>query len=473
MFLSFEFALLLLVALLVFYLIPARLRLYLLALADIAFYLAVGLNYLLLLLIVSALVYFCAVKAGQGGRGIYAWIGILAAAANLVFFKYTGFVLANLGLLLPAGNLAESPFVANIVLPLGISFYTFQMIAYLADVTGKRIQPCRDFIQFWVFVSFFGKLVAGPIMRGKDLLPQLEETTFGRFRPQDIRTGFYYIILGITKKVVLADALGLKVDYYFNNISLLNSFDAWFAAYLFAFQLYFDFSAYSDMAVGIGRLFGLRLSLNFLTPYISANPSEFWRRWHITLSSWIRDYVYIPLGGSRKGLAPQCFFLIAAMAVSGLWHGAAWTFVVWGVYHGLLMVGYKFASLIGKNRSGVTINPLLGRVVSVFVFFHLTVLGWVFFRVGNLGDGLEMAVKMLTFSQTEYSPVYLLYFSFIALLYALHVLESLLITNREALAAYWENKVPAWLRAAFYAALLVVFVLCIKTEPSAFIYFQF
>ena len=472
-FLSFEFVLLLVFTLLLFYLVPARLRLYLLALADVAFYLAVGLNYLFLLIVVSTIAYFCALKAREPGRRIYAWVGILAAAANLLFFKYTGFILDNLGLILPVRNLTESSFVANIVLPLGLSFYTFQIIAYLADVAGDKIQPCRNFVRFWVFISFFGKLSAGPIMRGQDLLPQMEETALGHFHWEDIRIGFYYITLGITKKIVLADTLGVKVAYYFKHIALLNSFDSWFAAYLFAFQLYFDFSAYSDIAVGIGRLFGLRLKVNFLAPYVSANPSEFWRRWHITLSTWLRDYIYIPLGGSRKGLLPQCLFLIAAMAVSGLWHGAAWTFVAWGVYHGLLTVGYKLASLIGKNRRGGVGDTLIGRGVSVFIFFHLTVLGWVLFKTGAISEGLGMIVKMITFSQVEYSPFYPLYFSFIAFLYVLHVLEYLLLTYRKPLAAYWENKVPAWLRAICYTALLLILVLYSRTEPSSFIYFQF
>ena len=473
LFLSWEFGLLLTITLICFYLLPARLRLYLLALADVVFYLAVGLNYLLLLVTVAGLVYFCALKAWEQERKVYAWLGILAALANLVFFKYTGFILANLGFILPLGNLAENPWVAHLILPLGISFYTFQMIAYLVDTAWKRTPPCRPIIQFWVFVSFFGKLTAGPIMRGQDLLPQLENAALGGFRAANLRIGFYYIVLGVAKKIILADALGVKVDFYFNQIALLNSFDAWFAAYLFAFQLYFDFSAYSDLAVGVGRLFGLRLSVNFLTPYLSANPTEFWQRWHITLSAWIKDYVYIPLGGSRRGLALQCLFFLVAMAASGLWHGAAWTFVAWGVYHGLLMVGYKLLARLNKSRLGLKINPLAGRVGAVFVFFHLTVLGWVFFRAGALGEAWAMLVKMVTFAQVEFNPVYLLYFSFIILLYGLHVLEALLLGHKKLLAGYWENSVPAWLRAAAYTALLLVFILGLKTEPSSFIYFQF
>jgi len=310
-------------------------------------------------------------------------------------------------------------------------------------------------------------------MRGKDFLPQLENTLFSRFNHEDIKIGFYYIILGLTKKIILADTLAPRVDYYFSNIAHLNTFDAWFAAYLFAFQLYFDFSAYSDMAVGIGRLFGLRLSINFMTPYISPNATEFWKRWHITLSSWIKDYIYIPLGGSRKGLVLQCLFMITAMAVSGLWHGAAWTFVIWGIYHGLLLVGHKVLATLNKNRQMNQKGITLSRIVSVFFFFQLTVIGWVFFRAETIGEGFQLIVLMLTFSQVEYNQVYLLYFSFIALLYVLHLLEYLLITHRKALVHFWENKVPAGVRAAFYVLLMIILVLCIKTEENSFIYFQF
>ena len=470
---SLEFVLLLGATLMFFYFFPQRARLYLLTLADIVFYLVTGLSYLFLFMTVSLVVYYCAIKAVEQEQRLYIWLGVLVAVANLVFFKYTGFILANITMLYPLEAFRDSTLVSNVVLPLGISFYTFQLVAYLLDVSRKKIQPCRNLLVFWVFVSFFGKLIAGPIMRGQEFIPQLERINSYQFRLEDIKAGYYYILLGLTKKIIIADNLAPQVDFYFGSIAQLNSVEAWIAAYLFAFQLYFDFSAYSDIAVGIGRLFGLRISLNFATPYISANATEFWKRWHITLSTWIRDYIYIPLGGSRKGLLLQCLFIIVAMAVSGLWHGAAWTFVLWGIYHGWLLTGHKLLTVLREKRLLVFPDGLLSRVGSVFIFFNLATIGWVFFRANSLHDGLLMTSKMLLFTPVEISRAYMYSFTLIAFLYLLHVVEYLLLKHRSTLLYHWENNVPDFLRAGVYILLIIAMVLSLQTGQNSFIYFQF
>lgn len=462
---SFDFALFLVITLLAFYLFPSRARIYLLLLADILFYAVTGIEYLALFILISVIVYFCALKVGSRYGRAYLWLGILIAACNLVFFKYTDFILENVG--------RESTLTVHLILPLGISFYTFRLIAYLVDVARKEIEPCRSILVFWVFVSFFGCLIAGPIMRGKSFLPQIEKIRQNSFQMENIKHGSYYIVLGLIKKIVFADSLTPKVDFYFSQIANLNSLDGWFAAYLFAFQIYFDFSAYSDMAVGISRLFGLKLDINFKTPYISANAAEFWKRWHITLSSWIRDYIYIPLGGSRKGIFLQYLFIIAAMAVSGLWHGAAWTFVLWGVYHGLLSVGHKIFTVLTKKARSSFAGSFTCRIVSVFLFFQFTVVGWVFFRAGNINEAFSLIYSMVSFSRLDYDPVYLFYFLFIAFLYLLHWAEYYLTARKDTLLSFWEENVPDYLRAAVCTIVLLGLILFIRTEQNTFIYFQF
>jgi len=472
---SLDFALLLIATLIIFYFFPPKTRIYLLSLSDILFYIVSGVEYLLLFIVVSAIVYFCALRMifDSHYKKIYLWTGILIALSNLIFFKYIGFILTNINHILHLNLFQGNILLSHLILPIGISFYTFQLVAYLVDVFKEKIEPCRSILTFWVFVSFFGHLIAGPIMRGKVYLPQIEKIEYKSFQIENMKYGFYYIVLGLIKKTIFADTLAPKVDFYFSQTANLNSLEGWFAAYLFAFQLYFDFSAYSDMAVGIGRLFGLKLDVNFRTPYISANATEFWKRWHITLSNWIKDYVYIPLGGSRKGLFFQCLFIIAAMTVSGIWHGASWTFVIWGLYHGLLITGHKIYTVLTKNLHPSYTKGLFYKVFSVVLFFQLTTIGWVFFRVNNINEAFALVCRMIKLSHLDYHPVYLTYFLFIALLYLLHLAEYFLTIHRKSLVFFWDKYVPEYLRAAIYTIILLVLILFIKTEQNTFIYFQF
>ncbi|TCO73150.1 D-alanyl-lipoteichoic acid acyltransferase DltB (MBOAT superfamily) [Marinisporobacter balticus] len=465
---TFEFFVLLFVTFFSFYIFPKK-RIYILALANIIFYGASGTRYLLLFLIVSLITYLCSLKLETCYWKIFYLIGILVVISNLLFFKYTGFVLNNLEKFMRIHFPWQDSLLSKILLPVGISFYTFQLIAYLVDVKRKEIKPCDSFINFWVFISFFGQLIAGPIMRGKEFLPQIENLQDNKLTLRNFKYGFYYIIMGLTKKIIFADFLASKADFYFNQVGNLNSLDAWFASYLFAFQIYFDFSAYSEIAVGVGYLFGLYLNINFKSPYISASPSEFWKRWHITLSSWIKDYIYIPLGGAKKGTLLQYMFLIIAMAISGLWHGAAWTFIMWGIYHGLLSAFHKiYRKWIKLERK----NSFY-KILSIFIFFNLTTIGWVFFRAKSIHEAVFMIKKMITLCDISFSHVYFVYFGFIALLYGIHILEYFIRNNEITLKLFWEKHVPTGIRAAAYMAILIILILLTKTEESSFIYFQF
>jgi len=469
---SFEFIFLLIIAFALFYLFPKK-RLWMLAISNLVFYSVSGVGYLLIFLSVALITYYCSRKLSSVNGRIYYFIAIIVNLCNLVFFKYTGFILRNIEMTLNIHFTWQDALLAKIILPIGISFYTFQLIAYIVDVWRKDIKPCKSFVEFWVFIAFFAQLIAGPIMRGQEFLPQVAKLKEIKYDETNMRYGLYYIGMGMTKKLIFADMLAPKVQYYFSQVSQLGTLDSWFAAYLFAFQIYFDFSSYSEIAVGIGHLFGLRMAINFKTPYLSGNASEFWKRWHITLSSWIKDYIYIPLGGSRRGFPMQCIFLLTAMALSGLWHGAAWGFIVWGIYHGLLSVAHKVYSRIIKDSNIAFVKSKVYRWLTVFVFFQLTTIGWVFFRAQNLQDAIYMVWKMISFSDVRFSNVYILYFGFIILLWILHFSEFAIRKDAYKFLNTWRSYCPEYIRAAAYVMIFIILVMFTQREQSSFIYFQF
>ena len=317
----------------------------------------------------------------------------------LAFFKYFNFFVDSwVQLLNSVGYQTQNTWSLNIILPVGISFYTFQTMSYTIDVYRNKLVPTKDFISFAAFVSFFPQLVAGPIERATNLLPQI----FGKrtFSYENGIQGLRLILWGLVKKVVIADVLALKVDDIFQNYHDFGGGVLWLGAVYFAIQIYCDFSGYSDIAIGVSKLFGIELMSNFKFPYFSRNVGEFWRRWHISLSTWFRDYLYIPLGGSRRGKLKSLRNVFIIFLVSGLWHGANWTFVVWGGVHALLFVpGY----IMGRNRTYtsdiVAENswfPTLKELGQILLTFFLVVLAWVFFRSASLASALEYISFMFT-----------------------------------------------------------------------------
>ena len=302
---------------------------------------------------------------------------IAGVAANLLilgFFKYYGFFVEQLGEILRSAGYARDLPLMQVVLPVGISFFTFQGMSYLADVHAGRLAPAR-LLDVTLLMSFFPHLVAGPIVRGADLLPQFAETP--RLTRDMASMGLILILWGLFKKAVVASELSTGlVDPVFFDPAAHSQIDLIAAAYGYAVQIYCDFSAYSDMAVGIAALLGYRFPINFNQPYRAVSLQDFWRRWHISLSSWLRDYLYIgALGGNRKGFARQCFNLLATMLLGGLWHGAKWTFVVWGGLHGGVLVLERI-----WDRIRPIWLPRLPRLLAVLVTFHVVLVGWIFFR---------------------------------------------------------------------------------------------
>jgi alginate O-acetyltransferase complex protein AlgI len=327
--------------------------------------------------------------------------GIGANLGALGYFKYANFFLVNIG-----GALGVETVPQNIILPLAISFFTFQQIAYLVDVHQGKAQD-HNFIHYSLFISFFPQLIAGPIVHHKEVMPQFDRPGSLVINKENVLIGGAIFIIGLYKKVVFADGISIYADSAFNGVATGTEpglIEAWAGALAYTFQIYFDFSGYSDMAIGLARIFGIILPLNFHSPYKATNIIDFWRRWHITLSRFFRDYVYFPLGGSRKGQMRQAVNIMITMLITGLWHGAGWSFIVWGGAHGiLLMINHVWNSL----RKSTTHSPLrlfAGRGLT----FLTVVTGWVLFRAGSFDDSATMLSGMVGLNGLGQSADYIL-----------------------------------------------------------------
>ncbi|NNE93627.1 MAG: MBOAT family protein [Verrucomicrobiales bacterium] len=305
---------------------------------------------------------------------------VTANLCNLGFFKYSEFLAENVAAVLRLTGLQIDPAAVDQnfswVLPLGISFYTFQIIGYLIDISRGTVKAERDFLIFGVFKCFYAQLIAGPIVRAKDLMPQLKERR--RFNANNFQLGLYFMIAGLAIKICVADTLSQFVDHGFENPGDLKTLHAWLTLYGFSFQILSDFWGYSTIAIGLGLMYGINLPLNFNLPYIAKSIRDFWRRWHITLSEWLRDYLYIPLGGNRHH---QYRNLFLTMLLGGLWHGASWNFVIWGAGHGLWLILERFCPRIFPKKR------VFGWL-KVFLVFNGVSLLWVFFRAPKFADAM-------------------------------------------------------------------------------------
>lgn len=406
----------------------------------------------------------------RGGRWVFtacivACIGVLGA------FKYYDFFASGFdGLMRGLGLPAYLP-LWRVVLPVGISFYTFQIIGYLADVRRGKMRATRDALSFFTFVSFFPQLVAGPIERASDLLPQMERVR----RPDGglMADGLRQMLWGFAKKMLLADRCAPIVQAIYAN-PMSDGTDLWWATVLFAFQIYGDFSGYSDIAIGVGKLFGVRLTQNFATPYFSRHVGEFWRRWHITLMSWFRDYLYIPLGGSRCGRRRTFGNTLAVFLVSGLWHGANWTFVAWGLYHALCFIPLLWLGRRVSLRTPVVAEgrwlPRPAEACQMGLTFLLVCIGWVFFRSPDLPFALDRLGRMAT-DLSLHTP----YGGRAAMLCPLFfVLVEWCMRDRPHALAFRETGLLRYraVRWAVYYALIFA-TLYWGGAQTAFIYFQF
>lgn len=408
-------------------------------------------------------------------RKFLLWISILVNLGLLGFFKYYNFFLDNFrsafsifGYELNVGSL-------NVILPVGISFYTFQTLSYTIDVYRKQLLPTRNFISFAAFVSFFPQLVAGPIERATNLLPQF--STRRQFEYLNAVNGLRQILWGLFKKIVIADTCAKYANLIFNNSHEYNGSTLFLGAIFFTFQIYGDFSGYSDIAIGTSRLFGFNLMQNFAYPYFSRDIAEFWRRWHISLSTWFRDYLYIPLGGSRGGVRMKIRNTFIIFVVSGFWHGARWTFIVWGALNAFYFLPLM---LSGKNRHNIKVVaynrmfPTLKEFSSIVFTFCLAVIAWIIFRAENMAEAIYFIRQIFSssfFDLPQYPGVDFLKY----LMPLLGFFIGIEWLGRRELYAIEKIRIKSrGFRYAFYYSLIcVIFWFGSQSVDQPFIYFQF
>ncbi|MDX1830492.1 MAG: MBOAT family O-acyltransferase [Lutibacter sp.] len=403
-------------------------------------------------------------------RIVLLWTSIVINLGFLGFFKYYNFFLDNFVTAFSffGSEIKESSL--NIILPVGISFYTFQTLSYTIDVYKRKLEPTKDFIAFSSFVSFFPQLVAGPIERASNLLPQFyKKRIFDNSKAVD---GLYLIIWGLFKKIVIADSCAIYTNEIFSKYESMNSLSLLIGAIYFAFQIYGDFSGYSDIAIGTSKLFGIDLKRNFAFPYFSRDIAEFWRRWHISLSTWFRDYLYIPLGGSKvsKLLSFRNIFII--FLVSGFWHGANWTFIIWGILNALYFIPLF---LTNRNRNNLDIVskgkiiPSFYELISMITTFFLVIIGWIFFRADTVSIAIDYIKKLFSFN-FENGLQYLSIERYTPELMILILCFVIVEWNSR------ENEHPffgKWLNFKLILTLIGIITLGVYSNVTDFIYFQF
>lgn len=443
-------------------------------------------RFLFLIAISSLIDFFVGKKLGETEdvkkRKMFLYLSLFVNLGFLFYFKYTNFFIDTFvdsfklfGKTLEVSSL-------NIILPVGISFYTFQTLSYTIDIYRKQLKPTKDPIAFFAFVAFFPQLVAGPIERASHLLPQFYKTY--KFDYNQVKSGLLLMAFGLFKKMVIADRAALYVNEVYNNPSNYEGVETIMATVLFAFQIYCDFSGYSDIAIGAARTMGFDLMKNFDSPYLSKSITEFWRRWHISLSTWFRDYVYIPLGGSRNGKYRTYFNLFVVFLVSGLWHGAAMTFVIWGAIHGVIIVLekaiYKPKKALFKKLN-INKNNLSNKLFFVLITFSIVCFAWVFFRANSFDDSiviitsffnnnfyklLDKDLYLIGFKTNEFAILFLmlLLLLFVEFFHKKsNIIKSL---NRQSMLFRWGTYF-------LFIFLIVLFGIYGEREMESFIYFQF
>lgn len=446
----------------------------LLLVASYFFYACWDYRFMFLLIFSTLLDYFTGLKMFDAktsiGKKFWFWLSIGVNLGFLGFFKYYNFFAESFAEALANFGLHVDVWMLNVILPVGISFYTFHGLSYVIDIYYNKIKPERNFIDYAVFVSFFPLLVAGPIERATHLLPQIQ-----RPRKFDYTTaidGLRQILWGLFKKIVIADNCAEYANLIFNDSAHQSGSNLVLGALFFTFQIYCDFSGYSDIALGTARLFGVELLRNFAFPYFSRDIAEFWRRWHISLSTWFRDYLYIPLGGSKGGIWMKVRNTFIIFLVSGFWHGANWTFIAWGFLNALYFLPLLLAN---KNRNNIGIVaegrmlPNVREIFSIGITFLLTVFAWIFFRANNMTHALSYIKGIFTKSLLSMPTV--LPYSIFALLVFFITIEWIGREHQYALQRFG-MKWPKFLRLSFYY-LLIILIFAFMGKEQEFIYFQF
>jgi alginate O-acetyltransferase complex protein AlgI len=450
----------------------ARPRVWLLLAASFYFYASWNKWLAMIIFASTTLDYFLAhaIARASSPRGRKALVAASVAAnlGLLCYFKYANFFLDSLGQALRAAGAEVSLPVLSVLLPIGISFYTFEAINYVVDVHRGHVRPETNLANFLLFILFFPHLVAGPIVRARDFLPQVRRRK--RWSWYRAQVGVQLFLLGLVKKLVLADRMAMFADPVFADPTVYHTSAVWVAMAAYAIQIYGDFSGYSDMALGTAHLLGYHLAANFDMPYLARNVSEFWRRWHISLSTWLRDYLFIPLGGSRGGGWLVARNLLVTMTLGGLWHGASWNFVVWGLLHGLLLIGHRLFRQACEGRARLTslLESAPGTALRVTVTCLAVCLCWVFFRAQTFPLAAAFLRRLVRPGGHLDAPMPLVGFAL--------ALGLLVVGHALGRGNAWQKiaeRLPAPALGAAYAALLSFTLLLAPPGGKTFIYFQF
>lgn len=394
---SLQFAIFLPIVFAIFWLLPHKFRWIVLLISSYYFYMSWNVKYVVLILFTTVISYICSrmleTTENKTTKKLYLTVTLVASLGVLFFFKYFNFFSSSICELLNSLAIKVHPVTLNVLLPVGISFYTFQTLSYVIDVYRGDVKPVHHFGKYATYISFFPQLVAGPIERTHNLMPQIMKEH--KFDYEKATYGMKLMAWGFFKKIAIADTMAIYVDKIYGEVHNYKGSVLIIASVMFAIQIYCDFSGYSDIAIGTAKLFDVDLMRNFKSPYFSKSIREFWSKWHISLSTWFKDYVYIPLGGNRKGEGRRAFNLIVTFLVSGLWHGANWTYVIWGGIHGIAQVLENLLKSVFEKKEKKTKKDrglkYWGSVVVVFVFCTFA---WIFFRVSTLGDAIYIIQNM-------------------------------------------------------------------------------
>ncbi len=458
-----RFLLFFLVAFTVYWALPRdRLRRWWLLIGSYVFYGAWDWRFTLLMFGSTLLDYLVARGLGASGsprtRKALITISVAGQLGALALFKYFDFFAASLTELLTGLGVSVNVPLLHLILPIGISFYTFQTLSYTIDVYRRDLQPVRNFVDLAFFVAFFPQLLAGPITRAHDFLPQLERRRL--WSDVNVRVCLTLFLIGYVKKACLSDNLAPATDRVFADPSACTTGELWIGALLYALRMYCDFSGYSDMALATAGLFGYRLMLNFDFPWVAGTLTEFWRRWHISMSTWFRDYLYVPLCGTSKGAVRTAASVVALFFLGGLWHGPNWTFVVWGLYHGCFLVAER---MLGWNREG-----RVPRAIGIFYTVFVVLMSFVIFRSPTLGSAGRFFAGLFTPHAGGGVPVFDHAWALVLPAFAIgHVLA-----YRRVFARWW-HALPTWQFSIAYGAAVALMLPWVASDYLAFIYFQF
>ncbi|KPU43694.1 peptidoglycan O-acetyltransferase [Oxobacter pfennigii] len=468
------------ITLFVYYILPNKLRNFWLMLTSFIFYSWSGAKYAVLILLCTVINYIFGILIGEPEfndnnnklRKYYFICAILINLFVLTYFKYYNFLIDNI---IYIGKLFKFGLVISnekILLPVGISFFTFQIMSYIIDVYMGSVKPQKNFIHLSLYIMLFPQLIAGPIVRYIDVAEQIVHRIIN---PGKFYDGIKRFILGFAKKVFIANNVGYVADYIFNAPQHYNMGTAWLAIFCYALQIYYDFSGYSDMAIGLGKLFGFDFLENFKYPYIANSIRDFWRRWHISLSTWFRDYLYIPLGGNRKGEINTYRNLLMVFFMTGLWHGASWNFVIWGLYHGFFLIIERsgFGKLLDK------LPLIIQRIYTLFV----VLIGWVFFRMDTLQSSVKFIHALFSFNLSGTSYVLRvidnesIFIIIIAIIFSTPIYNYLKDTIERTFISKINSIAYLIARISYNFALILIFIVSILymsgTDFNPFIYFRF